>query len=1282
MDKKKRIWIIAAAAVMVLAVCAGLVLLRGARGEEIDETLNLLYNPSFETLDENGMPDGWIEGKWYWDSGVSVLSVSDEASEGNHSVEVYNAGENDARFTQTVSVVPDAWYRITCRVKAEGCEPGRNGAGVSVEDTFISSEYVYDTDGEWVDLTLYGKTGPDQTYITVMARIGGYGSLNVGRAWFDDFELVRLKELPEGATYVSFATNPPRDAAEEEDGEKDHTDLIGAVAWLSLALMAVCAQLMRMKKDKRSAMIVLTAACVVGLIARIVCAVSIRGYKVDMDCFMGWASRMVQYGPTGFYDAGWCDYPPGYMLVLWLLGGLRNIFGLTADGPGAWLLFKSVPILCDFLTGLALWKMSEKRLGAWGAALLAAFYLLCPATVINSAAWGQVDSVLTLFFLLAMYAAVRGRWVRALAVYAVAVLMKPQALMFGPLGLMAAVCEAVRGDNRGATLREIGKGILAALAIIMGVIAPFSLGQGMNPVSWAVNIYSETLSSYPYITVNACNLYALLGKNWVALENAGWLQYFSWGMYLLSFGYAIFLYVRSGRRGTLFLSAAVMLTLVFAFGAKMHERYLYPALAMLVVSYAISKDMRLLIALGLAAAGQFLNCALVLQNEHLNAAQQAINFLTAALNIVSALVTAWAGWDICVRGATIALPKMSRANAAAGGVKRYAPVRPIMREDAGMRLKRKDYLIMAVVTAVYSVVAFVNLGATEAPETAWTSTLAGESVVFDLGETNEFNMTYYGGICNSSFTVSFSEDGEVWTEEKLAIYDQGEIFRWLWYTPVERGDNGKFTRLESGYPVQTARYIRITAEKAGLVLHEIAFLDENGEALPIANVTGYGGDGERAMNPMLLSDEQHTVPAYPSYYNSTYFDEIYHARTAYEHLHGLRPYETTHPPLGKVMIMWGIQLFGMTPFGWRFSGTLLGCLMLPLMYMLAKQLFKKTEYASFAMILMALDCMHFTQTRISTIDTYGVFFILLMYLFMFRYCQMNFYFDDFKKTLVPLGLCGISMGLGIASKWICIYAAIGLAVLFFYTMARRYMEYRAAKESGGGSPAEEKARQKFWKYFWITGAFCVVFFIVIPLLIYYFSYYWYMKPMGGLSVESVWKAQESMFNYHSGLTNDDHYFKSPWYEWPLIVKPIWYYSGTEFMESGIVSSISCMGNPAVWWCGAAAMLFVLIRLVRMRGERNYLYVAIGFAAQYVPWMLVPRSMFIYHYFASVPFIILAIVMVDRWLEQRNFRWRKALAIGLIAAAFVLFVAFYPLMSGTPVARSFANYLRWFNWYNF
>ena len=475
-------------------------------------------------------------------------------------------------------------------------------------------------------------------------------------------------------------------------------------------------------------------------------------------------------------------------------------------------------------------------------------------------------------------------------------------------------------------------------------------------------------------------------------------------------------------------------------------------------------------------------------------------------------------------------------------------------------------------------------------------------------------------------------------------------------------------------------FVSLTAEKAGLVLHEIAFIGTDGKCLTVDSVKSAGAVSGHAADGRLLVDEQDTVPDSPGYYNSTYFDEIYHARTGYEFLHSLNPYETTHPPLGKVFIMWGIELFGMTPFGWRFMGTLFGVLMLPVMYLLCKQLFKKTEYAAIGMLLMTFDFMHFTQSRIATIDTYGVFFIMLMYLFMFRYCQMSFYYDDLGKTFIPLGLCGISMGLGVASKWIGVYAGFGLAVLFFYTMARRYLEHRTAVRQGDLTPAGQCAQRTFTSNLLLTGLFCVVFFVIVPCVIYGASYYWYLRPRGGITLQRLLDSQSLMFNYHKNLTTDTHFFRSPWYEWPLIIKPMWYYSGSGYVPADYVSSIYAMGNPAVWWTGLGALVYVIFKLCAGKGRRTDLYIVLGFLAQYLPWVLVPRSTFIYHYFASVPFIILATVMLLRDISIRYRRLGKGLSLGLIALSVILFAAFYPLLSGMPALRSYLKYLHWFNWF--
>src|SRR5699024_11808618 len=126
-----------------------------------------------------------------------------------------------------------------------------------------------------------------------------------------------------------------------------------------------------------------------------------------------------------------------------------------------------------------------------------------------------------------------------------------------------------------------------------------------------------------------------------------------------------------------------------------------------------------------------------------------------------------------------------------------------------------------------------------------------------------------------------------------------------------------------------------------------------------------------------LCDEQDAVPDAISQLNSMYFDEIYHGRTGYELLHGRTVYETTHPPLGKDLIMAGIALFGMTGFGWRFSGTLFGVLLVPLAWCFARRLNRKPCVGEWASSLLTLDRILFAHSCIATIVVSASYIILL-----------------------------------------------------------------------------------------------------------------------------------------------------------------------------------------------------------------------------------------------------------------------------------------------------------------
>ena len=405
--------------------------------------------------------------------------------------------------------------------------------------------------------------------------------------------------------------------------------------------------------------------------------------------------------------------------------------------------------------------------------------------------------------------------------------------------------------------------------------------------------------------------------------------------------------------------------------------------------------------------------------------------------------------------------------------------------------------------------------------------------------------------------------------------------------------------------------------------------------------------------------------------NSTYFDEIYHARTAYEHINSLSPYENTHPPLGKLIISIGILIFGMSPFGWRFSGTLCGIIMLPVIYIFAKKMFKSTKAASFAMLLFALDFMHFTQTRIATIDVFVTLFIMLMFYFMYRYTKMSFYDTPLCKTFVPLGLSGLFFGLAAASKWTGIYGGAGLCVIFFVNLGQRIYEYYKVNGTKNASAEDKKAVSSMKRNVIYTLVFCVGAFVIVPAIIYCASYIPYLKAPDMHGFKSIIENQKSMFDYHSKL-EATHPYSSFWYQWPIIFKPVWYYTNT--VGENVRQTIAAFGNPLIWWVGLGAMVYVFIKAVRER-KASLIFLCIAFLAQYLPWVGVTRCVFLYHYFPSVPFIILALTYLYNSARVKNSKRADITALAFVLMCAVLFAVFYPVLSGTAVSEKYIETLR-------
>lgn len=1012
------------------------------------------------------------------------------------------------------------------------------------------------------------------------------------------------------------------------------------------------------KQEKKVGLTLLVAMMLIAFVIRIALAAAKKGNETDMNCFLLWGDMVFNDGIPNFYKSeSFHDYPPGYMYILYVIGWLRSVFHISWDAVSSIVLTKMPAMLADLGMGFLIYKAGSTKFRERGAALLAAVYLFCPVVILDSAVWGQTDAVFTFFVALMCYLIIQKKLIPSYFVFAVAILIKPQSLIFTPVLIFGIVDQVFLEDfNWKKFWTNLGLGILA-IAMIGLLMMPFGFEDALSQ-------YKDTMGSYEYCSVNAYNMWTLFGLNWKGQDGLFMgLSYQRWGsvFIVLTVLAATFLSLRVKKdRSKYFYLGAFIVTCVFLFSVRMHERYIFPAMALLILAYAIRPRKQTFFLFLLMSAFSFLNVGYVYHffdastYDASDPAMFIISFLGLCVFAYMVYVTVrFYSWTADEKVENEYLQK----EASVKGIFPKSDKSVIRPSEAPARMTKNDYIAMGLITLIYGVVAFTHLGDMDAPQTEYSVVNQG-AVVADFGwDVNLTQMHDYLGFQNNpKYYVDYSSDNVNWTPLFTAEnpWDAGSVFCW----------NTADLNI-------TARFVRISpaADNYSDSLMELVFSDGNGKVVTPVNAEAYA----------TLFDEQDLYPERSSYRTGTYFDEIYHARTAYEMLHKLYCYENTHPPLGKILIAVGVKIFGMCPFGWRFMGTLFGVLMLPIIYNFAKKFFQETWISIITTILFTFDFMHFVQTRIATIDVFVTLFIMLSYYFMYCYSRMSFFDTSLKKTFIPLGLCGVAMGLSWASKWTGIYSAAGLAIIFFAQMIQRLREYiYAAKtpEGKSGEIAHEYIIKNFYKYLIATLLFCCVFFIVVPAGIYLLSYIPFNDGSERTFIEKVIQAQKTMYNYHSAL-EAEHPYSSTWYQWPIMYRPIWYYSSV--ISDTVREGISAFGNPLVWWAGIPAFVTMLVCIFTKK-DRKAAFLSIGYLSQYAPWFLVTRVVFIYHYFPSVPFITVMVSYCMFMLVKKFPKLKPAMFV-YTGVAVVLFMMFYPVLSGAPTTISYAEgYLKWFdNW---
>ena len=336
---------------------------------------------------------------------------------------------------------------------------------------------------------------------------------------------------------------------------------------------------------------ILLLVIVFAILIRAIVAMAFEGYATDVACFKGWAITAYEYGPAGFYTSGvYADYPPGYMYILYVLGWIRDVFNIDAMGALFTLIVKLPSIVAEVVLAVFIYKTASRQIGKTFGLLCAAFLLFNPAMFFNSSVWGQIDAVFILFIVLTLSHLKKENYLMGALFFSIAFLIKPQAVLFLPVvGLAYFYAVFKKGGLKKALVGIFGGAVVTA-AVFFAMVLPFT---GNQDIGWIFEKYKSTIAFYQYASLDAFNLFALVGANFVdSTQPFLMMTYSQWGTIFIALicVTVIFLQWKTRQHRPLFDLAAFLVISVFMLAHSMHERYILPALACLIFAYVYSRD--------------------------------------------------------------------------------------------------------------------------------------------------------------------------------------------------------------------------------------------------------------------------------------------------------------------------------------------------------------------------------------------------------------------------------------------------------------------------------------------------------------------------------------------------------------------------------------------------------------------------------------------------------------------------------------------------------------------
>lgn len=424
------------------------------------------------------------------------------------------------------------------------------------------------------------------------------------------------------------------------------------------------------------------------------------------------------------------------------------------------------------------------------------------------------------------------------------------------------------------------------------------------------------------------------------------------------------------------------------------------------------------------------------------------------------------------------------------------------------------------------------------------------------------------------------------------------------------------------------------------------------------------------------------------------FDEVYFRQFAANYLSGHYFFDI-HPPLvkllfagfGSLLQLSSIQIGGEDPAGTalRYLPALAGALLVPLVYVILRQLRLGRRVAALGAVLVLFDNALLVESRFVLMDS-----ILLLVGFgaLSSYLALRRQNGNWRWLWVTV--MAMLIGMLVSIKWTG-FAMAGL-ILFAWL-------------------AEGMVKRKRINWQRMIGEAFVIAIIIPAIYIGSFMIHFALLTHSGdgdafmspkfqstlvgnpnytaLTRMAFWdkfvELNGQMYSAQNTLKGVQHPYASPWYSWPFMARPVYFWQG-ETATNGAQGNIYLLGNPVVWAISTigviVALLIWIIRPRLLGARRNVMaFLLTGYGINFVPFAFIDRPMFLYHYlFAFVFGILIACVLFSRLFDWQARKYNKQVVSQtfwiLIAVVVLAFLYFLPISYGWPLSPADLQQRMW------